>query len=885
MLELLLASHPSWLGGFVDFMKPGYDWSRWDPSEHNLIIVDYASTFREQVRNLFVAMEERSGAGNKIRIILADRGDTDTLVRQLFTGSDMDRFLMNFSQAPIELLPLTHDQVEELSVAIRGHGLEAGTDDRIALSDENRFPLFAAMIAHFHAEGIDLQSLDRLSLVRRWLDRERDRFWEPAGVSMSEIRLACLASISGPIAAEEALSGALQPCGINIDEVQTHRYEVATGVAPLDRFEPLTPDILGEYLVLEMLHEQNPANARSKALLQAAWGHSAESTAGFLKRLCEDFPEHPVAIGIVAFIPEDVPLAVEPPTVGRPTLPTLWVEAIPFLPVTTMYHKHGGLIFDVVLAACQTPLNHENMRGLRSTFNDQIFEDPLFLDSMMIRYSSFPQVWDFAEARDLGLRLSDIRWRLAFLLDNLLRNLTGFDEPILDKIVQSTCHLLESGQADRRIRRVLTPGVLEGINDRFAAADIPRARQLWLQTAKILDWWLSNPDKRADPTSATQFGHHLTNERDIASQVEQPEPPSELPEEKDKNNAESLQVNYVVFTSGEEQSDALFVDSFGKMASNFIQGELTEQPVEDLRFAHEAFERLLSLGEALDGQHELPGRIMEGAAFLVQYHVRTNDTASSERLILKAREISSRYLDAGRNVTPGLPLVLLHKVLGHIASDELSAASDTFDTIATEVGVPNFVQTSELRTIGAVLVNLAGMHGSKGDLAGSAHCKTVLDQIAEQSPDAEPALLASRIVVRRNELVLCMQSGLSQEVRALLSSVSDLAKSINDPQEAAHALSAVDVVLNTQDAIDEHLSRVVASLAELVCMKAYDPKFGITLQTIVGSCHRYALQLLSVDTHSVGRIVDAASALAVARFTNGQEVARALQDTLESARD
>jgi hypothetical protein len=876
LLEFSIAARPVWLGGFVDFMGPDFDWQRWVPTEHNLIILDYASTFSDQVRNLFAAFEKLSGNDARIRVILSDRSDATTLRRRLFTGSDADRFLQYVDDAPIELSPLTQDQVRELTAVILGDAFQKSAENQLILPPESRHPLFAAIAAHMRAEGDGPTALDRVSLVRSWLDREKRKYWKPAGVTKSEIRLACLMSIGGPMVADVALSGALADCGINLDEVEVQRYGALTGVTPLDRFEPLAPDILGEYLVLDTLQDQNPANALSKSLLQNAWIHSAESTAGFLLRAAEDFPDHPVVIKVIAFVPEDAPSNAVPPTPGRPTLPTMWAEAVPQLPVVILYHKHGSAIFDVILTACRTKPDHEVLTDLRRYFGDQLFDDPLCINALVMFSVSSPQLWDFTESSELALRFSDMRWRLALLIDNLLRNLTGFDDIIIDKIVEASDLLLCGGKGDRRIRRVLFAAILEGITDRFAAGDITRARKLWRQMIETFEWWLTNPDKRA-----------IEYTRSRAEPVQSDEPPAPPPDEPLRSVPQEFAADqiaiearvYTFFNSGEDTTDAAFIDMFGKTASNYILLELKRRTVE-LSYAQETLERLLGACNELEGLYDLPGRVMEASAYLVEYHIRAGEIVTADRLLLEAQGIALRCREAGRTVAPGFAFVLIYKINGFIAAGDLAAADAAFSSGAPEIGIPGNVTPSEFKAISAALGNLASMHGAKGDLSAMARYKSILDQISDTTPGAMAALLETRIALRRNELVMSVRDGRPQEVVPILSSIADLARFVNAPQEAVFALGAAETALANEAPTSEAVGQVVAEIVERTCERALHFEFGQVHSMIIGMCHKLVLKLVRSEKDAAERVVNAASDLATAQFKNGDEVAEMLRGAL-----
>ena len=824
LLEFSLAARPAWLGGFVDTMRSKFDWKQWSPTERNLIIVDYASTFPEQVRDMFAAFEKKAGSAAKMRVILLDRSGVETFARQVFPGSDGERLLGYFDGSPIELEPFSQEQVGTLVAAILGTSTDSPEVLYDQLPAESRFPLYAAILAQLREEGVAPDALDRTSLVSRWLNRERSKYWSPAGVTKSEIRLACLTSIGGPMEAETALSGDLATCGIDIDAIESQRYEALTGITPLNRFDPLTPDILGEYLVLQILLEQNPANALSKALLQRAWVNSPQSAAGFLKRVSEDFPRHPAVIKVVAFVPMDVAADARPPRPGRPTLPTMWAETIPSSAVAPLYRHHGAAIFDAILAACGVRLDHEVMPDLRRQLGDQLFDDPECLNNLIILSSMNPYVWDYTDAHMLALRLSDIRWNLAHLIKDLLGNLTGFKDDILDKIVTASGLLLQGAREDRRVRSVVFAGLMDGMSDRYAANDPVRGRLLWDQMAETFRWWLDNPNKRAMPH--TGFPHEGAVGPDLQAEptdIKLYEGPGGLP----TVDPMVMGRSYSVYASGEDQEDKLFIDGFGKGASNYVLFELRGNSGPDgLASANVALNLVAEACSALGGKNALIGRLVEAIAYWVQYEVRNGDLESADTLIGQARSIISDCRGVGAEASPGIAFIQIQRVTGFLAAGDLDATEQALIAASAEIGIPNSVAPTEFKPVGALLASLSAANGGRGDFDRMLRFSGELDDVAACSPGAASALLEMQIAARRNAMVTFLRAGRQGELVGILSSVVPLVDAVRTPQQASYALQTAEMALASGPPFSEALGQSVVSIFAGVCECARRMQFG-----------------------------------------------------------
>ena len=287
-----------------------FDWDRWQPDRPTVIIADYADagSNADAVFQLLRRLSSRNDLGLPVRVLLLARAEARTTdprnwYARLTTAGSNASLIEAKQFAPPDVLGGLDDNA--LWSVVEAF-LPSGSDvpDRPAVLanlltiDPARRPLFAAMVGDALGAGRSLRAWDQARLVSDVLNRERRQFWYRAETpSPDEVRhehLLAVATLAGGVPVVDLDAGArdapgLVPDAATFDPEQYTRMVVAPAT---ERLAPLEPDILGEFMVLDVLHPRHAADDRGIRLLSAAVGAGSRTTWDTFVRIGQDFPKH-----------------------------------------------------------------------------------------------------------------------------------------------------------------------------------------------------------------------------------------------------------------------------------------------------------------------------------------------------------------------------------------------------------------------------------------------------------------------------------------------------------------------------------------------------------------------------------------------------------------
>jgi hypothetical protein len=306
-LEFCLRHGNAWRMGFLPGNIGSFDWAAWQPEEPTFIVVDYAANRAAEIGNVIRAMYFRAESpAAPVRLLLLERQVDDGWWKQ-FLGDQgtRDRHAVELSRyaEPLALEPMTRDQLIEvmthvspgLGDASREHLSEVA--GRLAEIDPKGRPLFAAVAADAIEHGRNLREWDAEQLLGDLLGRERDRTWARVGAGSAEENLLALATLANGLPLSTVKE---PPAGLELpapDKALQTRYEAMTGKVLDKTFQPLEPDIVGEYFVLEHLRDEG---VFGEPLLPAFWDVAFRQGDPFvlLSRVVQDFPSHPTTFAL-----------------------------------------------------------------------------------------------------------------------------------------------------------------------------------------------------------------------------------------------------------------------------------------------------------------------------------------------------------------------------------------------------------------------------------------------------------------------------------------------------------------------------------------------------------------------------------------------------------
>ena len=317
-LELVLrARRDHWRAGFLDSLKDGEYWARWQPSRPTLLVVDYAAKTPEPVGEMLKALAERSPSEalrKPVRLLLIERDPADPRLETMVAAAR--RTAGGNSRRPD--LVLHPGDVRHIFEYVLGRSGDVATCERALteIDPEQRRPLFAFLIADAVKRERNVRGWDRDALLNDVISRERTYFWWPKATSLglskqdaqAAERALVLATMVGglPISLFQSASDDLLPSWNPFAHSQLF-FEM-TG-KPVETAVPaLEPDIVGEYFVLERLSALSrlrmvSGTTAAAALVARAWAISSVGTAQFFDRLTQDFVVQALATELLPLRP------------------------------------------------------------------------------------------------------------------------------------------------------------------------------------------------------------------------------------------------------------------------------------------------------------------------------------------------------------------------------------------------------------------------------------------------------------------------------------------------------------------------------------------------------------------------------------------------------
>ncbi len=323
--EFCVRAAAHWRAGFL-LSSQGFDnWASWKPSADTLIVIDYAAERVDEIgallRGLVSRQDDRS-RHTAVRVLLVEREGDGPWLKE-FMGSRSESYAIEqarFSDSPLVLGPMDEEDLWEgirsmLEIASMPPPARAQLMKHLRELDPLGRPLYAILAADALTSGRDIRDWDRERLMRDVLERERQG-WAKIGITAPYESLLALATMAGGLTEAVLQNPAHRIVLPGFEDFDRSLYSAMTGCDPDgESLPPLKPDLLGEFFVLSHVKGRNDrvtANQTAE-LCSAAWKIVGGSTrrdvfgvAGvtyvspsslvlFLRRLIDDFSDHPAA--------------------------------------------------------------------------------------------------------------------------------------------------------------------------------------------------------------------------------------------------------------------------------------------------------------------------------------------------------------------------------------------------------------------------------------------------------------------------------------------------------------------------------------------------------------------------------------------------------------
>jgi hypothetical protein len=302
-LELCLAARSDWHAGFLPPDGKNPDWGRWQPLMPTLIVVDYAARDAERTGQVLRALAGRGAPDGTtrlaapVRFLLLERANEGEWLDKI-VGIGTTKARVSAARAPdvhlatiSDLWPIFDFVLGQAKMPLPDKSETLAALEKI---DRERRPLFAYFMADAIAAGHDIRHFDAASLLEEVIDRGREAFWKPAGVTAKEERLLALATMTGglPVSLLSSLTEKLLPSW----DVDRHPvgFRAMTGRESGENIWPLQPDIVGEHFTLACIAQSNLSDQDRARFCGLAWRIDPLSMGQFTLLAHRDVPNHPM---------------------------------------------------------------------------------------------------------------------------------------------------------------------------------------------------------------------------------------------------------------------------------------------------------------------------------------------------------------------------------------------------------------------------------------------------------------------------------------------------------------------------------------------------------------------------------------------------------------
>jgi len=289
--------HWGWL---TDEEIASFDFAKWRPTKHTLLIVDYAIGREQSMAKLFSALRdvaEHHQSLHRIRLVVLEREagqwfkglKTMNLIGPWVESVLHDGDLLIIESLSSQKLLTLATEIATLQPAGSvdpGHLVE-----KAQLLGIERAPLLMQLIASF----ADIASVDRIELIRAFIDRDKQRRWSTATITDADLDMLSIGTLCGGVDLTKASYANEEAHDYFAAFTNFEHLAIMIGEAvTVGNVGALEPDLLGELFVLDRLVSFNPLSGDSQRLFDTAASiNNGRGIVSFFSRCRDDYPSHP----------------------------------------------------------------------------------------------------------------------------------------------------------------------------------------------------------------------------------------------------------------------------------------------------------------------------------------------------------------------------------------------------------------------------------------------------------------------------------------------------------------------------------------------------------------------------------------------------------------
>jgi hypothetical protein len=436
-LDFCLQKAESWKTGFIPAASTFADWGEWQPAKPTLAVIDYAADRVNMLRPALRALSQRH-AGEKIRFLLLERTQSDYWWKELIGYGTESYVLEDSNYGPsLPVSPMSKENIARIVEQIVDEEVLKTKDEAFLKELHNmKFldrPLFAALAADAINSGRDPRQWDEERLVRDVLEREINLRWMPAGLKSGDLKVLVLSTMVSGLPASFISNNSFPDVLPAAENVDFKLYRTATGGTPNELIEPLEPDIVGEFFVLEQLGPESEFHQQAAGLIKAAWSASPEDIGSFISRADTDFPNHPSNSLLVLDLPSD------------PIQQYYWIFPARTALGRALARDNLNLSVNICRRILESRFEHPYEKRMREYYKDEGYESFFNIPDGHIVGMTGP------DAYSLALHLSDLRRAIGFPLRSVIEKLYEDQEfQIAEDLTTAYLKFVESHPYDRQ---------------------------------------------------------------------------------------------------------------------------------------------------------------------------------------------------------------------------------------------------------------------------------------------------------------------------------------------------------------------------------------------------------------------------------------------------
>ena len=433
-LDFCLQKAESWKTGFIPAASTFADWSEWQPAKPTLAVIDYAADRVNMLRPALRALSQRH-AGEKIRFLLLERTQSDYWWKELIGYGTESYVLEESNYGPsLPISPMSKENIARIVEQIVDEEVLKTKDEAFLKELHNmKFldrPLFAALAADAINSGRDPRQWDEERLVRDVLEREINLRWMPAGLKSSDLKVLVLSTMVSGLPASFISNNSFPDVLPAAENVDFKLYRTATGGTPNELIEPLEPDIVGEFFVLEQLGPESEFHQQAAGLIKAAWSASPEDMGSFISRADTDFPNHPSNSLLLLDLP------------GDPVQQYNWLFPARSALDRAMARDDRQLSVNICRRILKSRFEHPNEKAARAYYKE-------FYESFFNIKPNQAVMMTGPDAYSLALHLSDLRRAIGYQVREVIGKLYEDREfEVADELMSAYLAFIESHPYD-----------------------------------------------------------------------------------------------------------------------------------------------------------------------------------------------------------------------------------------------------------------------------------------------------------------------------------------------------------------------------------------------------------------------------------------------------